>query len=95
MRRIWKSRALRELLRPLGQVIIFVAGSGAILSALMLILALLLRGSAPDRALLAREHVDLFTFTLTNLPQVLIDSITLGFVYAAIALGYSMVYGVL
>ncbi|MGA2821430.1 MAG: branched-chain amino acid ABC transporter permease [Anaerolineales bacterium] len=95
MRRIWKSRALRELLRPLGQVIVFVAGSGAILSALMLILALILRGSAPDKALLAREHVDLFTFTLTNLPQVLVDSITLGFVYAAIALGYSMVYGVL
>lgn len=95
MRRIWKSRALRELLRPLGQVIVFVAGSGAILSAIMLILALILRGSAPDKALLDREHVNLFTFTLTNLPQVLIDSITLGFVYAAIALGYSMVYGVL
>jgi branched-chain amino acid transport system permease protein len=95
MRRIWKSRALRELLRPLGQLILFVAGSGAILSAIMLLLALIMRGSGPDRALIARQHVDLFSYTLINLPQVLIDSITLGFVYAAIALGYSMVYGVL
>ncbi len=30
-----------------------------------------------------------------NLPQVLIDGLTIGFVYAAIALGYTMVYGVL
>ncbi|TFG82759.1 MAG: branched-chain amino acid ABC transporter permease [Spirochaetales bacterium] len=34
-------------------------------------------------------------YTLANLPQVLIDGVTLGFVYAAIALGYTMVYGVL
>ena len=32
---------------------------------------------------------------MANLPQVLIDGVTLGFVYAAIALGYTMVYGVL
>ncbi|NLJ46635.1 MAG: branched-chain amino acid ABC transporter permease, partial [Treponema sp.] len=31
------------------------------------------------------------THTLANLPQVLIDGVTLGFVYAAIALGYTMV----
>ena len=29
------------------------------------------------------------------LPQVLIDGLTLGFMYALIALGYTMVYGVL
>ncbi len=32
---------------------------------------------------------------MNNLPQVLIDGMTIGFVYAAIALGYTMVYGVL
>ena len=32
---------------------------------------------------------------MSNLPQVLIDGMTIGFVYAAIALGYTMVYGVL
>ena len=76
-------------------MVVFIAGSGAILSTLMLLLALLMRGSAADKALIARSHVDLFTFTLGNLPQVLVDAVTLGFVYAAIALGYSMVYGVL
>jgi branched-chain amino acid transport system permease protein len=32
---------------------------------------------------------------MVNLPQVVIDGLTIGFVYAAIALGYTMVYGVL
>ncbi len=39
--------------------------------------------------------MDIMTYTLVNLPQVLIDGVMLGFVYAAIALGYTMVYGVL
>ena len=95
MLRRFGSAYLRELLRPLGQMIVFVFGSGAILSAVMVVLALVMRGSAADKALLARNGTDLLTFTLANLPQVLIDSVTLGFVYAAIALGYSMVYGVL
>ncbi|WP_373693305.1 branched-chain amino acid ABC transporter permease [Desulfobulbus sp.] len=37
----------------------------------------------------------MYTYTLVNLPQVVIDGLTIGFVYAAIALGYTMVYGVL
>jgi branched-chain amino acid transport system permease protein len=37
----------------------------------------------------------LVQITFVLLPQVLIDGITLGFVYATIALGYTMVYGVL
>jgi len=37
----------------------------------------------------------ILAYTLVNLPQVLIDGVTIGFVYAAIALGYTMVYGVL
>jgi branched-chain amino acid transport system permease protein len=95
MRRLFASPVLRELLRPLGQIIIFVTGSGIVLSAIMLLLASLLRGSAVDTATIQRNGVDLFTYTLNNLPQVLIDSVTIGFVYAAIALGYTMVYGVL
>jgi branched-chain amino acid transport system permease protein len=95
MRRIFASPVLRELLRPVGQIIVFVTGSGIVLSAIMLLLALLLRGSAVNTATIERNGVDLFTYTLNNLPQVLIDSVTLGFVYAAIALGYTMVYGVL
>lgn len=86
---------LREILRPLGQIIVFVVASGFVLSLLMLGLALLLRNSQVDQVTLERYSIDLFTYTLVNLPQVLVDGVTIGFVYAAIALGYTMVYGVL
>jgi branched-chain amino acid transport system permease protein len=95
MARILQSPALREILRPLGQMIVFIAASGLALGAFMVVLALLMRGSAIDLALVERQKVDLLTFTLSNLPQVLLDGVALGFVYAAIALGYTMVYGVL
>jgi branched-chain amino acid transport system permease protein len=39
--------------------------------------------------------MDLVQVTLLLLPQVLIDGLVLGFMYATIALGYTMVYGVL
>lgn len=95
MRRVFNSQLIREILRPLGQIVIFVTGSGVVLSLLILLLALLLRGSAADQATIERNGMDIFTYTLVNLPQVLIDGVTIGFVYAAIALGYTMVYGVL
>jgi branched-chain amino acid transport system permease protein len=61
----------------------------------MILLALLCRGTAVDRMVLDNNKMDILTYTLVNLPQVLIDGVVLGFVYAAIALGYTMVYGVL
>jgi branched-chain amino acid transport system permease protein len=95
MRRIFNLTLLREILRPLGQILVFVVASGFVLSLLMLGLALLLRNSQVNQITLERYSIDLFTYTLVNLPQVLVDGITIGFVYAAIALGYTMVYGVL
>ncbi len=95
MRRVFNSQTIREILRPLGQIVVFVTASGVVLSLLILLLALLLRGSAADQATIERNGMDIFTYTLVNLPQVLIDGVTIGFVYAAIALGYTMVYGVL
>ena len=86
---------LRELLRPIGQIAIFVSATGAILSVAVVLLALILRGSGVDQAAVENAGSDLMTYTLINLPQVLIDGVTIGFVYAAIALGYTMVYGVL
>lgn len=86
---------IRELLRPIGQMIIFVLGTSLVLSVIMVILALLLRGTAVDQAAIAKTQIDIFSYTVTNLPQVLIDGMTIGFVYATIALGYTMVYGVL
>jgi branched-chain amino acid transport system permease protein len=95
MRRTFAATFLREIFRPLGQILIFITATGLVLSAVMLLLAVLLRGSAIDQALIGRNSVDLLTYTLANLPQVLLEGITLGFVYATIALGYTMVYGVL
>jgi branched-chain amino acid transport system permease protein len=95
MRRLIKSDRLREIILPLGQMVVFVFGAGALLSAVMVLLAMLFRGSGADKLLLANQNVNILYYTLANLPQVLIDGVTLGFVYAAIALGYTMVYGVL
>ncbi|HAJ34202.1 MAG TPA: branched-chain amino acid ABC transporter permease [Chloroflexi bacterium] len=77
----------KEILRPLGQLLIFIAGSAVVISAITLLLAVLLRPT--------RSDIDILQVTLVLLPQVLIDGITLGFMYAIIAMGYTMVYGVL
>ena len=95
MRNFQISIRLRELLRPIGQVLVFSLGSGFVLSAIILLLALILDQTAVGDAAQETFKVSLLTFTVANLPQVLIDGLTIGFVYAAIALGYTMVYGVL
>ena len=95
MTRPQASRTLREIAAPLGQMAIFVGGAGVLFSVLMVILAFICRGSGADKLLLDTQGISIVTYTLVNLPQVLIDGVTLGFVYAAIALGYTMVYGVL
>src|SRR5688572_23145761 len=82
-----RTNALDAVLRPLGQLLLFVLGSSVIISLIVIAAAFLLRGT--------REDMDLVQITFVLLPQVLIDGITLGFVYATIALGYTMVYGVL
>ena len=95
MQKFFKNFSMRELLRPLGQMFIFAVGSAVFLSVIVLLLALLLDRTAVGAKVLEQYKVSLFTYTLVNLPQVLIDGLTIGFVYAAIALGYTMVYGVL
>ncbi len=82
-----RTNALQAVLRPLGQLLLFVLGGSVIISLIVILAAYLLRGS--------RQDMDLVQITFVLLPQVLIDGITLGFVYATIALGYTMVYGVL
>lgn len=95
MRRLTLSPALRELVLPLGRMVVFVTGAGALFSVIMIVLALLFQGSGADKLLMSTRNANILYYTLSNLPQVLIDGVTLGFVYAAIALGYTMVYGVL
>lgn len=77
----------KEILRPLGQLLLFMVGSSAVIAAITLLLAVLLRPT--------RSDIDILQVALVLLPQVLIDGITLGFMYAIIAMGYTMVYGVL
>jgi len=76
-----------EILRPLGQLLLFILGSSVVISGITILIAVLIRGTRTD--------MDLLQITLVLLPQVLIDGIVLGFMYATIALGYTMVYGVL
>lgn len=95
MKRYFKNFNSRELLRPLGQMFIFALGSSVVLSLIVLVLAFILDQTAVGQSIMLHFKVTLFTYTLVNLPQVLIDGLTIGFVYAAIALGYTMVYGVL
>jgi Branched-chain amino acid ABC-type transport system, permease components len=76
-----------EVFGPLLQVFLFVVGSALVLGGIVLLVAVILRGT--------REDIDLVQGTITILPQVMIDGLVRGFLYATIALGYTMVYGVL
>jgi branched-chain amino acid transport system permease protein len=88
-------KTVREIVRPIGQLVLFSAGSALILSVIALILAFILDQTPVGDASQHTFKMNLLTFTAANLPQVVIDGLTIGFVYAAIALGYTMVYGVL
>lgn len=95
MRRFNNSPLIQGILTPLGQIAIFILGSGAVMSAFMLLMAVIFSNSPANLMCLDKNGISLMEYTLRNLPQVLTDGVTLGFVYAAIALGYTMVYGVL
>ena len=75
------------ILFPVGQMLMFILGASIILSSFIILMAFIFRGTI--------TNFDLVERTLTILPKVLVDGITIGFVYATIALGYTMVYGVL
>jgi hypothetical protein len=78
-----RTNPLVEILRPLGQLLLFVLVSSAAITAFTLLSAFLLSGT--------RDDMDLMQITLILLPQVLIDGLVLGFMYATIALGYTRV----
>jgi branched-chain amino acid transport system permease protein len=82
-----RQNVLGEILRPLVNLLFFTIGGSIILSLITVGFAFLLRG--------IRDDMDLVEITLVLLPQVLIDGVAVGFVYATVALGYTMVYGVL
>jgi branched-chain amino acid transport system permease protein len=87
MRRFSDNLVVRYILLPLGQIIAFIVGTSVVLSTFIIVAAYVFRGNVTD--------FDLVERVLLILPKVLLDGITFGFVYASIALGYTMVYGVL
>lgn len=76
-----------DVFGPILQVLLFVIGSATILGLLVVVIAAALRGT--------RDDIDLLQGTIVILPQVIVDGLVRGFLYATIALGYTMVYGVL
>lgn len=79
-------QAVRQVLLPIAQIFAFVIGGSLILSAIVVGLALILRSDTQPNML---------NGVVSVLPLVIIDGLVLGFLYATIALGYTMVYGVL
>ncbi|HWS24689.1 MAG TPA: branched-chain amino acid ABC transporter permease [Anaerolineales bacterium] len=93
--KLLRSFNFKELLRPIGQMIMFSLGTSIVLSLIIVVSALFLDNTVVGAETLEKYKMSLFNFALFNLPQVILDGLTIGFVYAAIALGYTMVYGVL
>jgi branched-chain amino acid transport system permease protein len=79
---------LGQVLAPIGQILAFVIGGSLLLGGFVVLLALIMTRTGNAQA-------NLFTGVVSVLPFVIIDGISLGFLYATIALGYTMVYGVL
>jgi branched-chain amino acid transport system permease protein len=84
----FKQTALyRFLLFPIGQMFVFILGATVLLTAFVYVLAVLFPEPRPNVILV--EQIN------RQLPGMIISGISIGFVYAMIALGYTLVYGVL
>lgn len=77
----------RFILFPIGQMLIFIVGAALFLTVLAFLLALAFPEPRPNIVLIDQVN--------RQLPGMIISGITIGFVYAMIALGYTLVYGVL
>ncbi len=77
----------RFLLYPILQIVVFIVVIGVILTATAYIVAFLFPQPAP--------HIELAKLISRQLPGMIISGISIGFVYSMVALGYTLVYGVL
>ncbi|GAB4398985.1 MAG: branched-chain amino acid ABC transporter permease [Anaerolineales bacterium] len=87
MKQFTANPVYKFVLFPVGQIIVFALGASVVLSLATILLAYLFKFNVAD--------FDLVERTILILPQVIINGLTIGFVYSTIALGYTMVYGVL
>jgi branched-chain amino acid transport system permease protein len=77
----------RYVVLPLGQMLIFIIMAAVIMTAFAYILAVLFPTPRPN--IILADQIG------RQLPGMIISGVTIGFVYAMIALGYTLVYGVL
>ncbi len=75
------------ILFPVGQMLVFIVGATVILTLLAYLLALLF--PTPRPGIVLADQIS------KQLPGMIVSGISIGFVYAMIALGYTLVYGVL
>ena len=87
MKQFTANPVYKFVLFPIGQIILFALGASVVLSLVTVLLAYIFKFNVTD--------FDLVERTMLILPQVVINGLTIGFVYSTIALGYTMVYGVL
>jgi branched-chain amino acid transport system permease protein len=85
--RFSRTALYRYLIFPLGQMVFFIALSATVLTLFSYLLAFLF----PE----PRPNIVLADQISKQLPGMIISGISIGFVYAMIALGYTLVYGVL
>ncbi|MBO9308614.1 MAG: branched-chain amino acid ABC transporter permease [Chloroflexi bacterium] len=87
---------LQYFLKPIGQILLFAVIAGSSISLLALAVGFVLQTDWHGIDILrVPARINLFEQVVRQLPNMLLDGITIGFVYAVIALGYTMVYGVL
>jgi branched-chain amino acid transport system permease protein len=77
----------RFILFPIGQMLVFIAGAAVVMTILSYILAFFV----PE----PRANIVLADQIAKQLPGMIISGISIGFVYSMVALGYTLVYGVL
>jgi branched-chain amino acid transport system permease protein len=75
------------LIYPIGQMIVFIVVASTVLTLLAYLLALVF--PQPREGIILADQIS------RQLPGMIISGISIGFVYAMIALGYTLVYGVL
>src|SRR5262245_31297421 len=80
----------RFVIFPVGQMLIFIVGTALVLTLLAYLLAFLF-----PTVTIGRSERSLFDLINVQLPSMIINGISIGYIYAMIALGYTLVYGVL
>ena len=85
--RISGSWLYRYIIFPIGQILLFVVGTTTLLTVLSYALAAVV--PEPRPGIVLADQIS------RQLPGMIVSGISLGFVYAMIALGYTLVYGVL